>query len=385
LAKKREKYHYLDFTFTIFEKYDVWQLSFKNPDTGKVVKRSTKLSSTNDNLVLVKKEIIPSIVEYLTGQIQSLEDEKEYTLNDFADEYFVLYKSRVRLHTFNRNFKHFENHIKPYLGHRLLDTIKPMELEKWQNNLKSTYMPLTVQKYRSILFSIFDEAVKNSIISSNPLSKVEAPKRNKDFVINDDEDEINPFSNDEIKTILANSSGYLKNFILFMYSTGMRPGEIIALKWSDINFEKKQININKKIALGDVGLPKTASSVRKIDMLPSSEHALKEQQSLTKDYDYIFLNQSKKPFYSHDIINLRFKSVLEKNNIQVRALYNLRHTFASQLISNGEDIVWVSKMLGHADVSITLKYYTKFIKEDEETRLKKIAKIGANFGAIFFK
>jgi len=89
-------------------------------------------------------------------------------------------------------------------------------------------------------------------------------------------------------------------------------------------------------------------------------------------------------FYSHDIINLHFRKLLELSNIEIRKLYNLRHTFASQLVSSGEDIVWISRTLGHKDVSITLKYYTKFIKEDEETRLKKIAKIGANFGANIF-
>ena len=67
---------------------------------------------------------------------------------------------------------------------------------------------------------------------------------------------------------------------------------------------------------------------------------------------------------------------MKLNNIEQRTLYNLRHTFASQLISNGADIVWVSKMLGHKDVSITLKVYTKFIQEQEDTRLKKIEQMG---------
>ena len=64
-----------------------------------------------------------------------------------------------------------------------------------------------------------------------------------------------------------------------------------------------------------------------------------------------------------------------KEEFEDRPLYNLRHTFASQLISKGADITWVSKMLGHKDVAITLKIYTKFIQEDDEARLKKIAKI----------
>ena len=63
-------------------------------------------------------------------------------------------------------------------------------------------------------------------------------------------------------------------------------------------------------------------------------------------------------------------------------MYNIRHTFASQLMSKGADIVWVSKMLGHKDVSITLKIYTKFIEENDEVRLKKIEKMGTVTGTL---
>ena len=66
---------------------------------------------------------------------------------------------------------------------------------------------------------------------------------------------------------------------------------------------------------------------------------------------------------------------MKKSEIKERPIYNLRHTFASQLISKGADITWVSKMLGHKDVTITLKVYTKFIKEDDDIRFKKIAQM----------
>ena len=68
--------------------------------------------------------------------------------------------------------------------------------------------------------------------------------------------------------MLENSTGYFKNFIMLMVSSGIRPGEIVALSWEDINFEKKQIMVNKTITNGKIGLPKTASSVRKVDILP---------------------------------------------------------------------------------------------------------------------
>lgn len=92
----------------------------------------------------------------------------------------------------------------------------------------------------------------------------------------------------------------------------------------------------------------------------------------------IFISSHNKPFYSYDIINLRLKQVLKINNIQVRKLYNLRHTFVSQLIAAGEDITWVSKILGYKNTQTTLMYYTKFIKKGEEERLEQISKIGAN-------
>lgn len=383
--KKREKVNYLNYTFTIFEKYNIWQISFY-PEKGKPpIKRSTGVQATPAGLIEVKKEVIPTVVEVLTGKSQIVQVKKEYTLDEFAaEEYFPLHKERVREKTYDKNLLHYQNRIKKYFGDRLIDSIQPMELEKWQNVLKSkyNYKPLTVQKFRSILYSIFNEAFKNKIITSNPLDLVDAPKTKKEFKsLEDDEGEVFPFSNDEIDIIIKNSSGYLKNFIMFMYATGMRPGEIIALNWSDINYDKKQISVTKTIVDNVVGLPKTPSSIRKVDMIPLAEKALKLQYEITKDYDYVFISLFKRAFYSHDIINKRFKKVLEKNGIQVRALYNLRHTFASQLISKGEDIVWVSKTLGHKDVSITFKYYTKFIKEDDVIRLNKIAKIGANFGA----
>jgi integrase len=166
-----------------------------------------------------------------------------------------------------------------------------------------------------------------------------------------------------------------------MASTGMRPGEIIALKRSDIDFEKRNIKVErtrlraKKDSEVLDGLTKTMASRRYVDMLQTAEEALKKQLELTKGSDYIFLNHANRPFYNHDIIGVRFKKILKKSGVKARPLYNLRHTFASQLISKGADITWVSKMLGHKDVSITLKIYTKFIKEDDETRLKKIAQM----------
>ena len=166
------------------------------------------------------------------------------------------------------------------------------------------------------------------------------------------------------------------------YCAVVPPGEIISLSWNDIDFKRKIINVTKTMTAGKTGEVKTLSSHRIVDMLPLATKALQNQLKITKDKDYIFLNRWDSPFYSHDIINLNFKKILIKNNIKARKLYNLRHTFASTLISNGADIVWVSKMLGHKDVNITLSTYTKYINEDDNIRFKKIEEMGTKMGTI---
>ncbi len=376
---KSTKYIYSDIKFTIFERHKKWWLDFYWKK--KRIRRSTELSASQDNLKVIKKQIIPDIIIGFGLKIEEAvnEDKKEQNLNEFAQEFFEMQRARkeVRAHVICKNIAHYNKHINPFFGHLKLVDIDIEELDKWQIQLLQNYKHLTVQKFRSVLFSILTEAVRYKRIPDNPLSFVKAPKLK--YKINED---INPFTETELIKISHIADGYMRNFIFLMVSTGMRPGEIVALKWSDINFKKKFTQINKTVVRGNEGDVKTYSSNRFVDMLPQAELYLQKQFELTGHQEFVFLNSFKKQFYSHDIIGVNFKKILQKSGVKVRTLYNLRHTFASQMISKGADIVWVSKMLGHKDVSITLKIYTKFIQEDDDMRFKKIEKMGTILGTI---
>lgn len=375
---------YGDFKINIKSLNKNWWLDFYH--NKKRIRKSTLLNDNKQNLNHIKTVIIPEIVIALTGNKEIEFFKKDLSLDEFSVKFFDVYYGTVRAHVFKTRKSHYELKIKPYFGNKLLNSITPLELEEWQNKLLKKYAPQSVVKYRSVFYSIFDKALTNDLINYNPLSRVKSPltitKRFKKLKENE-EDIINPFNNKEIKKILDSITGNLYYVIFFMLNTGIRPGELISLTWNDIDFDKKRIAVDKTTFQGKVGDVKTQSSVRYVDMLPLLEEKLIELKNITGNYDYIILNQSKKPFYSHDILNKRFKQLLKEIGIKERSLYNLRHTFASHMISkiqNGVDILWVSKMLGHKDASITLKVYAKFIKEDDNTRIEKLNKMGIILG-----
>lgn len=364
--------------FTIKEKHARWHISFTHH--GKRINRSSGLEASKNNLAIIKKEVLPQIAQELVASVQSVQSPintvDDMVLENFAESFFILHKENVRSHVHTRSVGNYEHHILPYFQGRKLNSIKPMELESWQNRLLLKFKPLSVQKYRSVFYSIFTKAYQNELIAKNPFDMVTAPKlKNRNF--NSEENEaINPFTQKEIDALVsAEDDTYMPNFIKLMSNSGMRPGELISLTWKDIDFENRSIKVNKTTVNGKVGLPKTASSVRVIDMLDGAYDALQAQYQLTATEEYVFVNSSHKSFYSHDIINLNLRKRLNTQKIEARPLYQLRHSFASRMIKSGIDITWVSAMLGHKDSSITLQIYTKYIREDNQTRMSNIGKI----------
>jgi integrase len=368
--------------FTVKEKHGRWHIAFSH--SRKRINRSSGLEASKNNLVVIKKEVLPQIAQELVASVHSgkslINATDEMVLDDFAESYFVLHRETVRSHVYTRSVGNYEQHILPYFKGRKLNSIKPMELESWQNRLLLKYKPLSVQKYRSIFYGIFTKAYQNELIVKNPFDMVTAPKlKNRNFSSEENE-AINPFTQKEIDALVAaEDETYMPNFIQLMSNSGMRPGELISLTWKDIDFENRSIKVNKTTVNGKVGLPKTASSVRVIDMLDGAYNALQAQYQLTATEEYVFVNSSHKSFYSHDIININLRKRLKAQGIEVRSLYQFRHSFSSRMIQSGIDITWVSTMLGHKDSSITLQIYTKYIHEDNNTRLNNLDKINKKF------
>ena len=175
---------------------------------------------------------------------------------------------------------------------------------------------------------------------------------------------------DEMKLILANSEGQDRNFFALAFFSGMRSGEMVGLKWKDVNLTQLEIDISRSRKMGVDGKTKTESSNRIIDILDSLVPYLKNQFKLTGELNsYVFLNTRNEPLY--DIKRIRengWKKTLKACNIEYRTIYQTRHSFATMMLENGEDILWLSNMLGHTDSSMTLSKYTHYIKKKEKKR-----------------
>jgi integrase len=321
---------------------------------------STKKLATKMNIAWIKKNHKQELIK-----IHEQKSKPKQTTNfiQYALENLELNKNRRKSSTQKEYKSAFDTRIAPYFKNYDIKDIKRNDLMVWQQTLlQSGITARTVNSIRSIFRFILEEAKKDEIIDKNYFDIVDALKQIKP--------EIKPFSLDEVKLILSNSSGWQKSFFKLAFFTGMRSGEMIGLKWEDINFVSKTINIKRAIRQGVESTPKTESSIRTIDMLPIVEEALNDQKQYTYlRQSYIFLTSNNKPHATCN--NLRdgvWKNTLKISGLDYRILYQTRHTFASIMISAGEDIVWVSNMLGHTDVSMTLSKYTKYIKNTKVKR-----------------
>ncbi|MDL0101283.1 tyrosine-type recombinase/integrase [Campylobacter felis] len=170
----------------------------------------------------------------------------------------------------------------------------------------------------------------------------------------------------EISLFIKNATHPLREYLSIAFFTGARTGEILGLKKSDIDFDKKEIHIKRtRISKKETNAPKNRFSYRSIDMLKVVENVMLELVKGKKDDDFIFENTA--------CFHRLFKELLSKLNAKPMRLYETRHTFASLMLSRGEDIEWVSRrMLGHANSAMTYAKYARLINKSVKERAKFI-------------
>ena len=210
---------------------------------------------------------------------------------------------------------------------------------------------------------MFEDAIENEILKTNPIKKVKSLKQTEDSKVK--RIELTPFKVEEINKILSVATNQDKNLVATLFMTGLRIGECIGLTWDCINFEDKTITIKKQIVNGEIkDYLKTSKSKRIIPIIKALVPFLESQYKITGNSNsFIFLTTKTNKHY-HSAGKIReqiWVPLLKKANVEYRNLHQTRGTFISTLISNGEDINYVSKIAGHENVKITLERYSQYI------------------------
>lgn len=335
---------------------------------SKRYRRTLGLDDTKANRKLATQQILPEIQYKLNNGVFFESEEKQKqksrvpTVEEFSSVSFEIHKHERREFTQAKYKRLYAIHIAPFFKNERLNNIKPSHLAKWQNKLLETLSTKTLKGVRTVFNTMFDDALKDELIAKNPFAHIKRP-------INKDVREKNPFSLEEIFAILKEMPESMRAFFAIGFYTGMRTGEIIGLKWSDIDFEENIISVQRSRRQGVESLPKTKNSIRDIDIIEPLLPYLIKHKELEVSETYVFETYTKKPYNTSDKISSHYwKPTLKKLGIEYRNLYQMRHTFASMMISNGEDILWVSNMLGHKDSSMTLEVYARYIKQTKRKR-----------------
>jgi len=328
---------------------------------GQVIKKSLNIEDSKANRKLATTQIIPQMLLKVHSG--------EFFENTIVPNVKDMITMSLDIHKENRKFLTqqgytllLNKHVIPFFGNRKIDTIKPSELALWQNKLLEKLSSQSVIGIRRTFYTVFEDALRDEIINKNPFAIVKTPRLVRLR-------EIEPFNKKEIFRILNDIPLKVRLFFAIGFFTGIRTGEITALKVTDINLDNKIISVTKTRNHGIETSPKTKSSFRDVDLLDVLVPYIKEHLKLHTDNNYLFETRHKTPYHSaNQLSRLYWEKSLKKLNLKFRNLYQMRHTFASMMISNNEDILWVSSMLGHKNSNITLSTYAKYIKNDKKIR-----------------
>lgn len=197
--------------------------------------------------------------------------------------------------------------------------------------------------------------------------------------------EPDPFSLDEIKSILSTATDQPRNLYQFAFFTGLRTGELIALEWGDIDWIRGVVMVQRNSVRKEVKTPKTSSGRRDVVLLPQSLAALTSQKASTfLEGKRIFHNpRTNRPWETDaQIRRTSWEHILKRAGIRYRTPYQTRHTYASLMLSMRENPMWVAQQMGHRDWGTIRQRYGRWIPSTDPTAGQKAGRNLPDFSQI---
>jgi len=315
------------------------------------------------------------------------------TVAQFLDHWLEnTQKASVRPRTYERYEEVIRLHINPAIGRHQLQKLTAQHIEVfYTKKLEQGLSPRTVNTFHNILHKALDKARKLRLVGENVTELVDRPRV--------EDTEINPLSLEQIKALLVVSQGHSMEMLLTLaLATGMRRGELMGLKWQDIDFEKGTLQVRRILSRVPSKLKteerkgyveaatKTKKSRRSIvivafalELLKRHKEKQQERQQEAKEKttrwvenDFVFRSGVGTPLHPDNDIFVPFKALLKAANLPNIRFHDLRHSAATLLLSEGVHPKIVQEILGHSNINITLNVYSHILPGMQQGAMDKI-------------
>lgn len=298
-------------------------------------------------------------------------------------EYWIDIKRKtVRPNTVRNYRERYYRNIQKVIGKKLLTEVKPIHCQNiFTKMAEEGYRTSTLYQTRITLYNMLEFARENDVILNNPCkrsvkSNMGKPSQKKEALTVETQ-----------KRFLQQAKGQsYENQFRFILQTGLRTGELVGLKWEDVNFENKTLKIERSMeyrySVGEwrVGEPKSKSGYRTIPLTDEAIRILMAQKKKNMKIkeisiewvDYIFLSRKGEPVKNSTYDTALFK-ICEKAEIDKFSMHVLRHTFATRCIEGGMIPKTLQKILGHSNIGITMNLYVDITEEQKQKEIDIVA------------
>ncbi|MDL2123801.1 MAG: site-specific integrase [Deltaproteobacteria bacterium] len=290
-----------------------------------------------------------------------------------AKDWLEFKKLNIRASTWSCLEGHTRTHFKE-LNSLRVNLITTSVVEKWITRRQQDSMNIsTLRKVLVTLGQIMAYAVRHKYLDHNPVRDAERPRGQGTI----EEKKIKVLTPDEIKAFLDTTTNQ-KYHTLFRLAimSGARQGELLGLKWSDVDWEASQVRIERTFNHQEWYEVKTTTSKRRIDIGPGMIAELKKWKlaCMPNKLNLIFPNEAGQPMNHNNLVSRQFNPALKKAGIDRIRFHDLRHTYASLLIEQGENVKYIQSQLGHSSPTVTLNVYAHLMKPAHQEAAVKLEK-----------
>ena len=312
-----------------------------------------------------------------TGPQQTMKQFMEYWLEE-------VHRPTIRTSSYANYRSILDKHILPALGHIQVQKLTMQHIQKfYASELKEGRSPKTIKIYHAVLHNALSHAVYINLVSRNvsDLATKSLPKQTRY--------EIQPLSTEQAQVFLEKVKGHhLETLLTLALITGMRRGELLALRWQEIDFDNKYLQVCRSVRREAkrglvVNEPKTQAGRRKIVLSPFLVEVLKQHRisqlearlqagTAWEDHGLVFCTKRGRlsdPTY----MLVMFKKLLNDVGLPRMRFHDLRHSAATLLLAMGVHVKVVQELLGHSNITMTLNVYSHVLPSLQQDAMNKIS------------